>query len=471
MVGVPGRSKACLTCRKRRKGCDLKRPTCMQCSKAGLKCGGYDPPRVFVVSTPESRYPGYSLKATASPQTPSALWDRIQQNQLSSEETHLRLLSRPEEERRCINLFWEAYFPSGRPIRKSEVRSYTCSWTETAQKLYRDEQCLRHALWANSLLLLGCRHGTDWMGKEAFIWYGKALAVLRVSLSRSKGVEDASVATIKLLGMFETFSRQQKLKEPSDDTESPNWQQHIAGELALFMTRTPLAYVEGDAHYVFADERAEMALSSILRRKRLALSAPEWKSVPWQRIHKDMKDILIDILVEIPGLVEDLDFMRREESADAREVLRADLERRCWEHHRDLRCWLDLLGRLAKPAGTCPLPCPKPNPKPAGTVDIVTRVARVHGMSFFWVTSLVLYSVLREVCEQQNVEKEGTDPLHHAHRLAEAISILMRPEAGLYGRHSVALQIEIAMRYAAEISSPSEETEALLARLQSLRDD
>jgi hypothetical protein len=54
------------------------------------------------------------------------------------------------------------------------------------------------------------------------------------------------------------FSRKQGSTEASDGAESPTWQQHNAGELALFMARTPVAYVEGNAHHVFADERAEM---------------------------------------------------------------------------------------------------------------------------------------------------------------------------------------------------------------------
>jgi hypothetical protein len=41
--------------------------------------------------------------------------------------------------------------------------------------------------------------------------------------------------------------------------DSPqDWQRHHGGELALFIARTPVAHVDGDAHHVFADERVEM---------------------------------------------------------------------------------------------------------------------------------------------------------------------------------------------------------------------
>lgn len=176
----------------------------MQCNKAGLKCGGYDAPRVFVVSTPDTRRPGYSLKAAATSPPPSALWHRIQRNQVSSSIANLWLLARPEDERRCIDLFWEAYFPTGRPIPPQAIRSYTCTWTETARKLYSEEESLRHALWANCLLVMGSRHGMKWMRKEASVLYGKALSGLRVALgSPQRSRRDALIATVKLLGMFE----------------------------------------------------------------------------------------------------------------------------------------------------------------------------------------------------------------------------------------------------------------------------
>ncbi|KAK3370527.1 hypothetical protein B0H63DRAFT_422358 [Podospora didyma] len=471
MVGVPGRSKGCITCRQRRKGCGLEKPTCLQCTKAGLKCGGYDAPRVFVVSTPDSRHPGYSLKATTTaPQPPSALWHRIQRNQVSGEIANLRLLARPEEQRRCIHLFWEAYFPSGQPIPLNLIRSYTCTWTETARKLYKEEESLRYALWANCLLVTGNQYGATWMVKEASILYGKALSGLRASLESSQGAKrSALIATVKLLGMFEAFSRQPDSGETAN--HPPSWQRHHAGELALFIARTPLAHISGDAHHVFADERVEMALSSILRRRRLVLSTPEWKAIPWQHIPKDMKDILVDVLIEMPGLVEDLDEMRSssEDDLERREDLRLQLARKCWGYHRDLLSWLDLLNRIVQPPDGSP--CPDAKPKSPGPKDVVTHIAQVHGMSLFWLTSLVLYSVLRMVCGSEEILPERADPIYHARRLVEAINALMRPEAGLYGRQSATLQIEVATEYIIEMDPSSEESEALLTTLKSLRSD
>lgn len=47
MVGVPGRSKACTTCKKRRIQCDLDRPTCGQCTRSKRDCS-YPAKHIFV---------------------------------------------------------------------------------------------------------------------------------------------------------------------------------------------------------------------------------------------------------------------------------------------------------------------------------------------------------------------------------------------------------------------------------------
>lgn len=168
-----------------------------------MVCGGYSAERVFVVSTPRSRQAGYTAPSPTS--SAGLSWQRIiQHNQVSSNITNLRLLARPEDERRCIDHFWEAYFPSGKPIPSSAARSYMCAWTETARSFNREDDCLRYALWANCLLLTGKRHGAAWMLREGSRLYGEALADLRRSLAGTQGPRRATlIATIKLLGMFE----------------------------------------------------------------------------------------------------------------------------------------------------------------------------------------------------------------------------------------------------------------------------
>lgn len=181
--------------------CGLEKPACARCRKAGLACEGYDTDRIFVVSDPSGRY-----NASQAARSSARSADRHQVH-LSSGIANLRLLTQPAYESRCIDLFWEAYFPSGRPLPESLSRSYMCSWTETAQKLYTQDDSLRYALWANCLLMTGRRYHDAWMLREGPRMYGKALAGLRSSLSISGRVRrDTLIATVKLLTMFEVRS-------------------------------------------------------------------------------------------------------------------------------------------------------------------------------------------------------------------------------------------------------------------------
>ncbi|KAK4166912.1 Sterigmatocystin biosynthesis regulatory protein [Cladorrhinum sp. PSN259] len=471
MVGVPGRSKGCLTCRKRRKGCDLEKPACSQCRKAGVVCEGYDTPRVFVVSTPTTRRAGYR----STPQAAGSSWQRGAQsksatpppNEVANSITNSRLLGRPESERRCIDLFWEGYFPTGRPIPSPMSKSYTCSWTGTARRFYASDDSLRFALWANALLMTGRREGAEWMLREGSRMYGKALAGLRRSLESPQGARrDAVIATVKLVSMFEAFSRLDD-RQAAGGYEPPvsqNWQRHCAGELALFITRTPLAHVDGDSHDVFADERVDMSLSGILRRKRLVFSLPEWKSIPWQGVPRDMKDMLVDVLVDMPGLVEDFDKWEACTEPQTKETLRLALVERCWGLDRDLGAWFGIICSIVGPN----------DPPPEFVTDLIMLVGQIHGMMVFWTTSMVLFTILHIASgSEAHLLPDRMDPMFFAHKLANAaLPILIQPKAGLYGQQSAVLPLEILLQFKKPLDRvcPSQESkDMLLASLEKLK--
>ncbi|KAH6616013.1 hypothetical protein B0J18DRAFT_294321 [Chaetomium sp. MPI-SDFR-AT-0129] len=518
MVGVPGRSKGCITCRQRRKGCDLAKPTCDQCNRAGLTCAGYTTERVFVISTPMSRKAGYradlapgppaSRSRTPHPQAHITL--NNDSNALNtpnptyspstSYTTTHRLLSRPEEEHRCIDLFWEAYFPTGRPIPSSVVRSFTCAWTETARTLYRDNGCLKYALWANCLFVTaglqkprrrdrgeeggGGRRGdeVEWMKREASKSYGRSLADLRRSLmvtQQGPGRRDALIATMKLLSMFEALTLAENGPANNGVDDPADWQRHQAGEMALFIARTPTAHITGESHHIFADERVDMAMSAILQRKRFVLGNPEWKSAPWQQIPKDLKDVLVDVLVDMPDLVVLYDTMVHcQDNPSHKEHLRAELHARCWESDRHLEAWFAAVLAIARPEGGEAHSCPveaggkaeqqelsqvetqppeaapqqetgddKQNP---GQDHLITYVAQVHGMIIYWTTALVLYTILRNSLPRHEplaALPPRTNPLPHATHLVRSLTELLKPSAGLYGRQNVVLPLEITWRF------------------------
>lgn len=228
----------------------------------------------------------------------------------------------------------------------------------------------------------------------------------------------------------------------------------------------------------------------MLRRERLVLSTPEWKSIPWQAIPKDYKDILVDALVDIPGLVEDFDNMQLCDEEGRQEHLRLELVRKCWAVDRQLQTWLGLLRRLgAKPGEQS---CLDPSGK-----DLVTYVAQVQGMSWYWTASVVLYTILRlassfpttitcaraisSASSSAAASVTGTvaaaadqwpahaDPAEHARNLVAAVAILLQPSARLYGQHHAVLPLEIALQYATAMRPVSPDGEALLGTIMALK--
>ncbi len=208
------------------------------------------------------------------------------------------------------------------------------------------------------------------------------------------------------------------------------------------------------------------ALGAVLQRKHLELSTPEWKSIPWQEIPKNLKDVLVDVLVDMPGLVEAFDKMQLCTEPHRQEELRRELIQSCWEHDRQLLTWSGLLFKQANPANP---PCKRPC-KPQSD-DIVTHVAQVHGMSLFWATSLVLYSILWTASGTETSLPERTNPIQHLRDLVGAIAILLQPASGLYGQQNAALLLEVALQYAVGLGSSLGENADLLDSLKRLKTD
>ncbi|KAK5064776.1 hypothetical protein LTR84_000610 [Exophiala bonariae] len=79
-----------------------------------------------------------------------------------------------------------------------------------------------------------------------------------------------------------------------------------AGEISILVAGGPESFVEGHAHKLFVDYRLHLIYPYIQNHKRCPLSTLEWKTIPWSNHPKGPKDKLIDILIEIPGILEDM---------------------------------------------------------------------------------------------------------------------------------------------------------------------
>ncbi|KAK3373063.1 hypothetical protein B0T24DRAFT_529285 [Lasiosphaeria ovina] len=451
MVGVPSRSKACSTCKRRRKGCDLVRPACSQCRALGIDCGGYDRDLIFVVSTLDDRPAGRSYRVECNVPPPGQELTIQTGPQLAS-------LTRAAYESHYAGRFWEAYMPRGRPIPPELVTSYICNWTIVAQRLYDVDETVRFAFLANCLChatrgLDGEGGGAPWMEVEGRCMYGRALASLKRSLSRNPESNVAAVIAAKLLSTFEMFFGTEK----KAFLDSRGWEQHNAGETALLVSRGPSGCSRGSDHAIFIDDRVDLLLSAIKARKKSPLSTDEWKTKPWSETPRNLKDILVDVLIHMPGLLEEFDRMRLGQDENKKTRRRQRLLTRCNIYQRDLQEWKSIVCA----AGEMDVSC-------LGRAEATQEnVAIVQGLALYWTTCILLYTTQRLASGPEALLPAHTDPGIYIRKILDTVPLLLSPKAGLYGQHAAILPLAVAVQYTLALeSSIGDLQERLMAVLE-----
>ncbi|KAG9506415.1 hypothetical protein J7337_003398 [Fusarium musae] len=196
---------------------------------------------------------------------------------------------------------------------------------------------------------------------EAFHMYSKALQILARSLPHIK--------------------QEQTTEEPRLMTSAL---------LAAFEVLGPESYKEGIAHQLFADGRLHLIYPEIHNRKRSAFDTPGWKSIPWSTVPKTPKDELVDILLEIPGLLEDLE----REAADAtqQESLHKQLQERCRICREDLRNWCNSLGDASVSFAEELISIPATQDSSLSPEDF----AMAHLGMIYWATCSLLYQIMAD---------------------------------------------------------------------------
>ncbi|KAF6808532.1 C6 zinc finger domain protein [Colletotrichum sojae] len=435
MVGAPGRSKGCNTCRRRKKGCDLQRPACGQCLKVGIECEGYERKRIFVNVTNPAR--GTTVRAAAMAAVPVTM--------SSTSIIHSSTLSRAAYEKKMVDLFWDGYIP-GAPVGggpANPISRYShADWALTVQDLYRTEPALRQTLLAISLGTVGRRDGQQWMVDDGLRFYCRALNETNVALRHpTRWKSDGLMVATRILGLYELLYGADD-RERRGISQAQSWEGHAMGEMALVGQRRPGSHVNGHAHRLFCSARVHLVISHIKQRRKCPLSHPVWKTVPWRTHLKSPRDVLVDVFTDIPGLLEDLDSVRDCASGDEKEAKRSRLIAECWRIDRELTWWLDNLSPQAELADLQARGAADPT-----ACDVVVASA----MGLFWATCILTYSTLRLALGPEAVAGAGlsehTNPRPYCTKIADIIDVLFHPSAGTFGVQSAPLPIGMALVY------------------------
>ncbi|KAI1627516.1 hypothetical protein EDD37DRAFT_606323 [Exophiala viscosa] len=249
MVGIPGKSKACNTCRKRKIGCDLARPECGQYIKAKRHCEGYERETTFLNRTIygwESRA-APKRAASSKPLIVDSCWTEAAADQKSfksyspvpqsevSDETHTRrLISAIDPSRlyreKLLGSFLQDYLPlTEQSVPLDPASSF--SWLQAATSLAEPGKVLANSLSGLALTRIGRKSGDQHLLSQGLAFHGQALRELQKALCDAElARRDETLAAVKTLALQETYE---------NTINMHSWTAHERGVRQLYRLRGP----------------------------------------------------------------------------------------------------------------------------------------------------------------------------------------------------------------------------------------
>ncbi|KAK9320285.1 hypothetical protein V1517DRAFT_329822 [Lipomyces orientalis] len=299
MVGVPGRSKGCHTCLRRRVKCDESTPACRRCEKAGYKCSGYERKLEMRFHTFAERH------AQPTSSTPTEI-SKAAPTLLDTQHVHRKLVlssndggdqsSVPPE--MSLVAFQEsiqfAYL-----FNNFVWSSYGTPWLQMSAEGKIDGLSLE-ASRAFSLSIFGKHHHQNDIQVLGAIHYERTVRALTSRLY-NVGFPGSETLIVPILILL--------LHSTSvPDIQASSF--HIRGLLKLIQICGPERFAVDHLRPVFESCRATLVTVGLISKTRTFLEQDAWLTKPWSAIggavnNKNAQNQLVDILVYIPGFLQD----------------------------------------------------------------------------------------------------------------------------------------------------------------------
>ncbi|KAI8402249.1 hypothetical protein FOFC_17555 [Fusarium oxysporum] len=284
MVGVPGRSKACVNCRERKLKCGLEKPYCARCTRNGRVCGGYELPRIFVHRFQKS---GTPIQTTSpSPAVVSGTPHRWRFYVPPPEDNPVPIPKSPDlkihEQRQLIAWFINDFCPTLDPP-LNECERLHHYWVYVLPHIHGTADLLDRAILALSAAFLGKTTGDVHLQKLCLVMYGYAVNDLSKAMSVVNFCpNDAVLAAIMCLGMSESRLGMGLFLH---FRVSGLWTQ-LVFDASILLNSQPDNQARKSGPFPFADP-------SLRRISRIASQ-------------NSLYDMLVERMVDIPGLLHDV---------------------------------------------------------------------------------------------------------------------------------------------------------------------
>lgn len=205
-------------------------------------------------------------------------------------------------------------------------------------------------------------------------------------------------------------------------------------------------------------------MTALGKRKKTFLSDPDWKKIPWVHVKKTPKDLLLDILVDIPTLFEALDTMPHckdpKQKAGCQEWLYMEyvsLEKRLARWH----------ARFSSDFVTY-----EENSTVQDAV-MPQMLAAAHLSTLYWATCVILYGMVGKVLMVKHGEKRVrgryVDPEFFCQDILKVIPLFLHFSTGIFRVHLATPPISVATIYLSSLP-PDEMKEEKVTLAGYLRD-
>jgi hypothetical protein len=159
----------------------------------------------------------------------------------------------------------------------------------------------------------------------------------------------------------------------------------------------PEAFSHAGAHEIFLECRYDGVTSALSNRKATFLSRPEWVNGPWETRKKSAVDTAMDILVKLPGVLEEWDLLSSRKSTDKLLLKVRVLTKHCLDIDHELRTWHNNFVSLLSPDDAEVLLQGISSPaQQAGIPDVLARIGlhQLHAMMLYWTACTILHAII-----------------------------------------------------------------------------
>ncbi|ETI19841.1 hypothetical protein G647_08855 [Cladophialophora carrionii CBS 160.54] len=288
MVGVPGKSQGCNTCRRRKVKCDLEKPHCRRCVSSARQCEGYERYAVFINRGQQGLQKRERLEEARIPTTsiPSALGFQYANTPLNFSPS-----PRQANETQLISSFWETYCASATrypaPTEPAWLYRSISSATTPTTVTAAPSMLLKQALLSLAYIRIGRLNDDQALIIRGQQIYGQSLRLMQHALRDPVlAHNDDILVAARCMVLYESFE--------STSGDMAAWENHILGIARIIHLRGVHQTRDPISRSVLESIRYNVMIVSLMRSTSCFLGESEWLTVPWAGVSKSLDQRLFD---------------------------------------------------------------------------------------------------------------------------------------------------------------------------------